>query len=564
MKENEKSHWFNITNESRSWEDFYRSRWSYDYTVRSSHGVNCSMACSWEVFVKDGLICWELQKVDYPQIDPDIPNVEPRGCQRGVTASWYPYSPLRPKFPYVRRVLWDFYQQERKAGKDPVEAWAAVVENEERARAYKSARGKGGWKRVTWDEATELVAGAQIYTIKKYGPDHIASFSPIPAMSLLSFIAGHRYNNLLGGIYCSYYEWYHDLPHIESTMFGDQTENCESSDWYLGTYWIVAGTNLNQTRTADVHFLPEAKYRGTKVVVVSPNYSDVTKYADLWVPVVPGSDGAFFQACIHVILKEFYVDRQVPYFTDYLKRYTNLPFLVILDPDASGGKYYQGRFLRASDLAEYADQENAEWKMIMMDAQGRLHLPPGTIGFRWEKEPTGNWNLQLENVVTGEGFDPLLTLLGHEEQRVMVSFSDFTDTFSIWLGKSKSKTERAREVLREVPAKRIMAKDGHKILVTTAFDLLMAWNGPARGLGGDYPKNYNDPKPFTPAWQEKNHRCEPQSCHPGGAGVRRERREDARPFAHHHWAGHPALVSRRLYVLPQHGGHACPLRLPWP
>ncbi len=299
------SKWFKISDESRSWEEFYRSRWSYDYSVRSSHGVNCSMACSWEVFVKDGLICWELQKTDYPQIDPDIPNVEPRGCQRGMTASWYPYSPLRPKFPYIRKVLWDFYTQEIEKGKDPVDAYGAIVEDAERGEQYKSARGKGGWKRVNWDEATELVAAAQIYTIKKYGPDHIANFAPIPAMSLLSFISGHRYNNLIGGIYCSYYEWYHDLPHVSSSMFGDQTENCESSDWYHGTYWVVAGSNINMTRTADAHFLPEAKYRGTKIVVVSPNYSDVAKYADLWVPLVPGSDGAYFMACIHVILKEF-------------------------------------------------------------------------------------------------------------------------------------------------------------------------------------------------------------------------------------------------------------------
>ncbi|MDP6783070.1 MAG: molybdopterin-dependent oxidoreductase, partial [Dehalococcoidia bacterium] len=357
-----KSKWFSTSSESRSWEDFYRNRWSYDYSVRTGHGVNCSMACSWEVFVKDGLICWELQKTDYPQIDPDIPNVEPRGCQRGVTASWYPYSPLRPKYPYVRKVLLDYYQEERKKGKDPVEAWGSIVEDEERARLYKSARGKAGWRRVNWDDAVELVVGAQIYTIKKYGADHMACFSPIPAMSLLSFISGHRYNNLIGGTYCSYYEWYHDLPHVSPSMFGDQTENCESSDWYHGTYWVIAGSNLNMTRTADVHFLSEAKYRGAKIVVVSPNYSDVTKYSDLWVPVVPGSDGAYFMACIHVILKEFYAEKETPYFTEYAKQYTNMPFLVVLEKD--GDKYQMGRFLRASDIEEYATEENADWKLI--------------------------------------------------------------------------------------------------------------------------------------------------------------------------------------------------------
>ncbi|MBP85134.1 MAG: nitrate reductase subunit alpha [Planctomycetaceae bacterium] len=494
------SNWFKVSDESRSWEDFYRSRWSYDYSVRSGHGVNCSMACSWEVFVKDGLICWELQKTDYPQIDPDIPNVEPRGCQRGMTASWYPYSPLRPKFPYVRKVLWDFYTEELGNGKDPVDAYAAIVENAERSEQYKSARGKGGWKRVTWDEATELVAAGQIYTIKKYGPDHIANFAPIPAMSLLSFISGHRYNNLIGGIYCSYYEWYHDLPHVSSSMFGDQTENCESSDWYHGTYWVVAGSNINMTRTADCHFLPEAKYRGTKVVVVSPNYSDVAKYADLWVPLVPGSDGAYFMACIHVILKEFYADRETPYFTDYVKRYTNLPFLVVLEKD--GDKYQMGRFVRASDIADYAQEESADWKLIMTDADGKLHVPTGAIGFRWEKEPTGNWNLQLKNAVTQEDFDPLLTLLEDDGQKATVSFSDFTDTYSIILGKTEGKGKKSTEILREVPAKTIKTKDGTKLLVTTAFDLLMAQAGVSRGLGGDYPKDYDDPKPYTPAWQE--------------------------------------------------------------
>jgi nitrate reductase alpha subunit len=402
------SKWFNVCKDSRSWEEFYRKRWNYDYSVRTGHGVNCSMACSWEVFVKDGLICWELQKTDYPQIDPDIPNIEPRGCQRGTTASWYPYSPLRPKYPYVRKVLWDYYIEERKNGKDPVEAYASIVENEERSKKYKSARGKSGWKRVSWDESTELVAAAQIYTIKKYGADHMANFSPIPAMSLLSFISGHRYNNLLGGIYCSYYEWYHDLPHVSSTMFGDQTENCESSDWYLGTYWIVAGSNINMTRTADAHFLSEAKYRGSKVVVLSPNYSDVTKYADTWVPLVPGSDGAFLMSCIHVILKEFYVDKETSYFTDYVKQYTNLPFLVVLEKD--GDKYQMGRFLRASDIEKYSKEENADWKLIMTDGGGELHIPTGSIGFRWEKEPTGNWNLQLKNAITKKEFDPLLTL----------------------------------------------------------------------------------------------------------------------------------------------------------
>ncbi len=311
------SRWFRVADEPRDWEDFYRERWSYDRSVRSSHGVNCSGSCSWEVFVKDGLICWELQKTDWPQIRSDTPNYEPRGCQRGISASWYPYSPVRPKYPYVRGVLLDMYREERVSGKDPVAAYEAIVENPERKKRYQQARGKAGWRRVDWEESTELIAASLIHTIKEYGPDHLASFSPIPAMSMVSFTAGQRLCNLLGGTMLSFYEWYHDLPHIMPMMWGDQTDVAESADWYQSTYWVVIGSNLPMTRTPDAHFASENKFNGAKIVYLSPNYSDVSKFADLWVPLRPGTDAAFLLACIHVILQEFHVDNPDPYFIDY-------------------------------------------------------------------------------------------------------------------------------------------------------------------------------------------------------------------------------------------------------
>ena len=103
--------WFQVNSESRDWEELYRRRCSVDKVVRTSHGVNCSMSCSWMVHVKDGIIAYELQATDWPQIRSDTPNFEPRGCQRGIAASWYVYSPLRPKYPYVRGILWDYYKQ---------------------------------------------------------------------------------------------------------------------------------------------------------------------------------------------------------------------------------------------------------------------------------------------------------------------------------------------------------------------------------------------------------------------------------------------------------------------
>ena len=79
---------------ARQWEEFYRNRWQHDNVVRSTHGVNCTGGCSWAVFVKDGIITWEMQQTDYPALESNLPPYEPRGCQRGISASWYVSSSL--------------------------------------------------------------------------------------------------------------------------------------------------------------------------------------------------------------------------------------------------------------------------------------------------------------------------------------------------------------------------------------------------------------------------------------------------------------------------------------
>ena len=497
------SRWFRELDEPRRWEDFYRRRWQYDKSVRTSHSVNCSGSCSWEVFVKNGMITWELQKTDWPQINDETPNYEPRGCQRGISSSWYPYSPVRPKFPYVRGVLLDFWRAELKAGKDPVAAWAAIVENPERSKAYRNARGKAGWRRTSWDEATDIIAAAKVYTIKKFGPDHLASFSPIPAMSMVSFLSGHRLSNLLGGTMLSFYEWYHDLPHVMPMIWGDQTDVHEFADWYQGAYWIVMGSNLPMTRTADAHFASEHKYNGGKLVNLSPDYSDVTKFADLWVPVRPGTDTAFLMACIHVILQEFHVNRRSEYFHDYVGQYTNLPFLVILDQE--GDHYASGRFLRASDLTDFADEELGEWKFPLFDKSGGLRLPGGAVGFRWEEKTTGRWNLKKEDARTKENYEPMLTLADGEYEEALVEFADFTHTFNVELGTTAFRGEKAKPTFRGVPSRVLTKADGTKVRVTTAYDLLLAHYGVNRGFSGPgYPENYDDAsRPYTPAWQEQ-------------------------------------------------------------
>ena len=253
--------------------------------VRSTHGVNCTGSCSWKVYVKDGIITWETQQTDYPSVGPDSPEYEPRGCPRGASFSWYTYSPSRVRYPYVRGPLLEMWREARARLGDPVAAWAEITGDPERTARYKGARGKGGFVRSTWPEVSELIAAAHVHTIKEYGPDRVVGFSPIPAMSQVSYSAGTRFLSMIGGTILSFYDWYADMPIASPQVFGDQTDVPESGDWWNSSYLMIWGTNLPITRTPDAHFMTEARYRGQKVVVVSPDYSDHTKFADDWLAV---------------------------------------------------------------------------------------------------------------------------------------------------------------------------------------------------------------------------------------------------------------------------------------
>lgn len=192
---------------------FYRNRWAFDKMVRSTHGVNCTGSCSWKVYVKDGVITWESQAVDYPTTGNDMPEYEPRGCPRGASFSWYTYSPTRVRYPYARGVLVDMFREEKaKNGGDSVLAWRAIQEDPEKRKAYISQRGKGGLIRISYEEAIDIAAAAHVYTIRKYGPDRIFGFTVIPAMSQVSYGAGTRFLQSIGGVALSFYDWYADLP----------------------------------------------------------------------------------------------------------------------------------------------------------------------------------------------------------------------------------------------------------------------------------------------------------------------------------------------------------------
>ena len=487
-----------LRDEDRMWEEGYRQRWQHDKIVRSTHGVNCTGSCSWKIYVKSGVVTWETQQTDYPRTRPGMPNHEPRGCSRGASYSWYLYSASRIKYPLIRGRLVKAWRDARKT-LAPVEAWAAIVGDAASATAYKAARGRGGFVRTTWEEACEIIAAANIHTIKTWGPDRVVGFSPIPAMSMVSYASGARYLSLIGGTLLSFYDWYCDLPPSSPQTWGEQTDVPESADWYNSAYIIAWGSNVPQTRTPDAHFFVEARYNGTRIVAITPDYAEVAKFSDLWLHPKAGTDAALAMAMGHVILREFFLDRQVPYFQDYCRRYTDMPMLVRLRRD--GERWVPDRYLRRSDLPDPPQSDRAAWKTVAVaEDGGALVIPHGAIGYRWprEGEPVGRWNLETKDGETGRDVHLALSLIDQRDDVAAVAFPYFGGRPH----EHFAENDQGGDVLtRRVPVRRIKTADG-ETLVATVFDLLCANYGLDRGLGGAGAASFADNLPYTPAWQE--------------------------------------------------------------
>ena len=484
------------TTEGRGWEDSYRKRWQHDKVVRSTHGVNCTGSCSWKIYVKGGLVTWETQQTDYPSTRPDLPNHEPRGCARGASYSWYMYSANRVKYPLIRSRLLKAWRAARKT-LAPIAAWRSIQQDDAVRQSYVSKRGAGGLVRGDWDEVSEIIAAANAYTAKTYGPDRVFGFSPIPAMSMVSYAAGSRYLSLLGGVCMSFYDWYCDLPPASPMTWGEQTDVPESADWFNAGYLLIWGSNVPQTRTPDAHFYTEARYRGAKSAVICPDYSEASKFGDVWLNPKQGTDAALAMAFGHVVLREYHLDRQAKYFDTYVRENSDFPNLVRLEKQ--GDRYVAGRLLRASDFSDdLGEDNNPDWKTVAWDRKsGKIVTPLGSIGFRWGQ--SGKWNIEQKDS-QGEEIDLETTFILDENQDdvVDVGFPYFANKgHDAFTG-----TDHPDVLVHKIPVKKLKLKDG-ETMVATVFDLFCANYGLDRGLGGDFvATSYDDMMPYTPAWAE--------------------------------------------------------------
>lgn len=313
-----------------AWEDLMRRKWTWDRVVHGTHGTNCSGTCAFNVYVRNGIVWREEQQGEYGRSE-DAPDYGPRGCQKGLRHAKYMYGRQRILYP-MKRI---------------------------------GERGAGKWQRVSWDQALSEIADRFIDCSVEFGPRSI-SFDLGTQMVLkrASFAALGRFATISGIEMPEAFAGVGDLPTGVLMTVGEPLLGDTMAAIYKSRCCLVWYCNPAVTRIPDAHFFWEARYNGTEVVAISPEFTPTAMHADKWLNPKPGTDIALAMGMIQVLLAEDLVDR------DYIREQTDLPFLVRVD---------NGRFLREAELLP--DGKGRDNLFYLWDERTRQAIPaPGTGG----------------------------------------------------------------------------------------------------------------------------------------------------------------------------------------
>ena len=361
--------------QARRWEEFYRNRWQHDRVVRSTHGVNCTGGCSWNIHVKDGIVTWEMQALDYPDLCNGIPGYEPRGCQRGISFSWYLYSPLRVKYPYIRGALLDLWEEAKAAQGDPVEAWRSLMKDPVRRQRYQKARGKGGFRRTSWDTVLELIsasAGPHDQGARPRSHHRLLADPRDVDAQLRGGVAhvaadGRRESLVLRLVLRSPERLARDLGRADRRQRIGRLVQRE----------VPRGHGVepqHDPHAGRVTSPPRRATNGTKMVVFSPDFNQVAKYADEWISLNAGQDGAWWMAVNHVILKEFHHDSAVRVLPGlHPKQFSDSRVSSIeLSEKKNGAMEGRPAVARRTHRSPMPTNRHGEWKFLQWDQNERL------------------------------------------------------------------------------------------------------------------------------------------------------------------------------------------------
>ncbi|MDH5544562.1 MAG: molybdopterin oxidoreductase family protein [Gammaproteobacteria bacterium] len=252
--------------------------------VKNTTCYMCACRCGIRVTLNDGV-------VRYIQGNPEHPLNKGVICAKGSSGIMKQYSPARLTQPL-----------KRKEGAE---------------------RGDSEFEAISWDEAFDILE-KRLGHIRETDPSKFALFTGRDQMQGLTGLWARNFgtpNYAAHGGFCSV------------NMAAGMIYSIGGSFWEFGGPDVKKAKVLMMFGTAEDHHsnplkiqIGEFKRSGGRFISVNPVRTGYSAVADEWVPIKPGTDGAFIMAMMRVILDEDLYDKE------FLIDYTNAGQLVIDEP----------------------------------------------------------------------------------------------------------------------------------------------------------------------------------------------------------------------------------------
>ncbi len=343
----------------RDWEETYRNIFKPDSSFVFLCAPNDTHNCLLRAYVKNGIVVRIGPTFGYGKAKDLYGNTashrwDPRLCQKGLALVRRIYGDRRVKAPMIR-TGW-------KAWVDA--GFPRDASGKPEPRYFE--RGKDTWTRASWDDACGYAARALDNIIRTYsgeeGTRRLRAQGYDPSMIEALDGAGTQTVKLRGGmaflgatrIFGLYrfasslaladakvrgvgpdqahggrgwdsYSWHTDLPPGHPMGTGAQTNDFDLFTVENSKLCVVWGMNWITTKMPDSHWLTEARLKGTRVVVVTVEYSATASKGDEVVVIRPGTDPAFALGLAQVIVSQKLYDQR------WVETNTDLPFLVRMD-----------------------------------------------------------------------------------------------------------------------------------------------------------------------------------------------------------------------------------------
>ena len=170
-------------------------------------------------------------------------------------------------------------------------------------------RGEGKFQRISWEEATDLIAREWVRIRDTYGPgSRYVNYATGISAAISGSSLAKRLLKLDGG-YLGYYNSYSTACIRKATdlMYGTCETGNSLVDWLNSNLIILWGHNPAETKfdSQTMYYLRRARKKGIPIIVVDPRRNDTAEQLGAeWVPLRPATDAALQDAMAYVIVEE--------------------------------------------------------------------------------------------------------------------------------------------------------------------------------------------------------------------------------------------------------------------